>query len=79
MRYRLDTGCFIDQETGEILTDVKVRNRLNEQDKRIRTLQNYSDRKREENRRIHNDFDKLWEICKDKGMTEDELIKELEQ
>ena len=38
MRYRLDTGCFIDQETGEILTDVKVQNRLNQQDKEIREL-----------------------------------------
>ena len=31
-RYRYDTGCIIDQKTGEILTEKQVVNRLNRQD-----------------------------------------------
>lgn len=38
MRYRYDTGAIIDNQTGEILTDVMVRNRLNQQDDEIREL-----------------------------------------
>ena len=38
MRYRLDTSTIIDQETGEILSTIKVRNRLNQQDKEIKEL-----------------------------------------
>ena len=38
MRYRYDTGAIIDNQTGEILTDVMVRNRLNQQDKEIKEL-----------------------------------------
>ena len=30
-RYRYDTGCIIDQETGEILTTKQAVNRLNRQ------------------------------------------------
>ena len=29
--------------------------------------------------RLHKDWDKLWEICKDKGMTEEEIIVEMER
>ena len=35
-RYRYDTGSIIDQKTGEILTERRVLNRLNRQDKLIR-------------------------------------------
>ena len=38
MRYRYDTCAIIDNQTGEILTDVMVRNRLNQQDKEIKEL-----------------------------------------
>ena len=38
MRYRLDTSTIIDQETGEILSLVKVRNRLNKLDKEFKDL-----------------------------------------
>lgn len=38
MRYRYDTGAILDNQTGEILTDVMVRNRLNQQDDEIREL-----------------------------------------
>lgn len=38
MRYRYDTGAILDNQTGEILTDVMVRNRLNQQDNEIREL-----------------------------------------
>ena len=37
-RYRYDTGNIIDQKTGEILTDIKTRNRLNKQDETITQL-----------------------------------------
>ena len=38
MRYRYDTGAILDNQTGEILTDVMVRNRLNQQDDEIKEL-----------------------------------------
>ena len=31
------------------------------------------------NHMLHRDFDRLWEICKDTGWTEEELIRELEK
>lgn len=35
-RYRLDTGAVIDQKTGRILSDKKVVNRLNRQDRLLK-------------------------------------------
>lgn len=35
-RYRYDTGSVIDQETGDILTEKQVVNRLNRQDSLIK-------------------------------------------
>ena len=35
-RYRYDTGSVIDQETGDILTEKQVVNRLNRQDRLIK-------------------------------------------
>ncbi len=35
-RYRYDTGCIIDQETGDILHGRKILHRLNRQDKLIK-------------------------------------------
>ena len=29
-RFRYDTGCIIDNQTGEILTEIQIRNRLNQ-------------------------------------------------
>ena len=40
MRYRYDTGSIIDTQTGEILTDITIRNRLNKQDQEIQHIQN---------------------------------------
>ena len=40
MRYRYDTGSIIDTETGEILTDITIRNRLNKQDQEIQHIKN---------------------------------------
>ena len=37
-RFRLDTGVILDQEEGKILSTIKVRNRLNQQDKEIKEL-----------------------------------------
>ena len=37
MRYKYDTGNIIDQEKGELLTEIQVRNRLNQQDTLIKT------------------------------------------
>lgn len=36
-RYRYDTGCIIDQKTGDILTEKQAVNRLNKQDVLIET------------------------------------------
>ena len=36
-RYRYDTGCIIDQKTGDILTEKQAVNRLNKQDALIET------------------------------------------
>lgn len=47
--------------------------------KELKSYKNFSDRKLAENKRIHKDWDKLWQLCKDKGFTEEELIKELER
>lgn len=40
MRYRYDTGSIIDTQTGEILTDITIRNRLNKQDKELQHIKN---------------------------------------
>jgi len=40
MRYRYDTGSIIDTQTGEILTDITIRNRLNKQDTEIQHIKN---------------------------------------
>jgi len=40
MRYRYDTGSIIDTQTGEILTDITIRNRLNKQDQEIQHIKN---------------------------------------
>jgi len=40
-RYRLDTGCIIDQRTGEILSDKKIVGRLNRQDRMIKIKENH--------------------------------------
>ena len=37
-RFRLDTGCIIDQENNEVLSDKKIRNLLNKQDNEIKEL-----------------------------------------
>ena len=40
MRYRYDTGSIIDTTTGEILTDITIRNRLNKQDTELQHIKN---------------------------------------
>lgn len=59
---------------------------LNEQDERIRELekenerlQNCIHRKRVAVKWLKRDYDKLYQLCLDKGFTEEELIKELDR
>ena len=52
---------------------------LNLLEKQVRGLTSGIKRCRNSNRLLRRDFDRLWEMCLDKGWTEDELIKELEQ
>ena len=52
---------------------------LNLLEKQVTNLTSGIKRCRNSNRLLHRDFDRLWEMCLDKGWTEDELIKELEQ
>lgn len=52
---------------------------LNKQNERIIELSEYTSRLVRKNERLHRDWDKLWEVCLDKGFTEEELIKELER
>ena len=52
---------------------------LNVLEIQVNGLTNGIKRCRNSNRLLHRDFDRLWEMCIDKGWTEDELIKELEQ
>jgi len=40
MRYRYDTGSIIDTTTGEILTDITIRNRLNKQEQELQHIKN---------------------------------------
>jgi len=40
MRYRYDTGSIIDTQTGEILTDITIRNRLNKQEQELQHIKN---------------------------------------
>ena len=42
-RYRYDTGCIIDQETGDILHGRKILHRLNKQDTLIKHKEKHLD------------------------------------
>lgn len=71
---------------GVILSDKEVNQLLNEQDKRIKELekenerlQNCIHRKRLAVKWFKRDYDKLYQLCLDKGFTEEELIKELDR
>ena len=52
---------------------------LNMLESRVSGLTSGIIRCRNSNRLLHRDFDRLWEMCKDKGWTEEELIQELER
>lgn len=45
-RYRLDTGNIIDTQTGCILSEIQVTNRLNQYDEEIKRLKKESEKKR---------------------------------
>lgn len=45
-RYRLDLGSIIDNETGCILSEVQVRNRLNQYDEELKRLKKESEKRR---------------------------------
>ena len=45
-RYRLDLGSIIDNETGHILSEVEVRNRLNKYEEENRRLKKESTERR---------------------------------
>jgi hypothetical protein len=57
----------------------QLKKEISNRDEVNKRLQNYNNRKRAENERLHRDWDKLYQLCLDKGFTEDELIKELER
>jgi len=44
-RYRLDLGSIIDNETGQILSEIEVRNRLNKYDEENKRLKKDSERR----------------------------------
>ena len=44
-RYRLDLGSIIDNETGQILSEIEVRNRLNKYDEENKRLKKESQRR----------------------------------
>ena len=52
---------------------------LNAQSCLIKKLQNHCERKIAENKRLHRDWDKIYQLCLDMGYTEEEIIKELER
>ena len=45
-RYRLDLGNIIDNETGCILSEIQVRNRLNKYDEENKRLKKESEKRR---------------------------------
>jgi len=64
---------FADSMTGD-----EVINTLNNQCESINLLQQDNTRLRQKNKRLHQDWDKIYRLCLDKGFTEEEIIKELE-
>ena len=64
----------------------KICKELNNQEETIDNLKeinkrasDWNKRKLMELKRLRRDWDKLWQLCKDNGITEDEMIKELER
>ena len=64
----------------------KICEELNNQEETIANLKeinkrasDWNKRKLMELKRLRRDWDKLWQLCKDNGITEDEMIKELER
>ena len=54
-------------------------NNVNENNKElIKRAYDDNDRLRNKNERLHKDFDKLWELCKE-HFTDEEIIKELDR
>lgn len=73
------------KDNGEIIYPPKVvglLNELNEENEDNKRLIKYAysdnDRLRNKNERLHKDWDKLWELCKE-HFTDEEIIKELER
>ena len=87
----ISTMTVTDNQTGReykcemgIDTDLLgVLNMLHEENQSLKEInKRCSDshlRMRNRLERLHKDWDKLWEICKDKGMTEEEIIAEMER
>ena len=81
-----DAGTLIDmmtRETYDYVPDVcTVLNKLNEENEDNKRLIKFAysdnDRLRNKNERLHKDWDKLWELCKE-HFTDEEIIKELER
>ena len=80
-RFIVDTaGTLIDMETRNTYDYVSdVVDLLNGQQEYIQSLKNSYNRCRSTNRALHKDWDKLWRICIDNGMTEDEILKEMDR
>lgn len=45
----------------------------------LNALYEETQRLKRKNKRLHRDWDKLYDLCLDKGCTEDEIIKEMER
>ena len=77
---------------GEEMADAinKEFNKLAEENEQLKSeLKDYSDanarleekiqRQLRENKRLHRDWDKLYQLCLDNGVTEEEIIQEMER
>ena len=75
-----DNGFVIDYKSEQkVLNLYDVVDLLNGQQEYIQSLKNSYNRCRSTNRALHKDWDKLWRICIDNGMTEEEILKEMDR
>lgn len=68
------------QNSNQVITELNALHEENEQLKRINKRCSDSHlRMRNRLERLHKDWDKICDICKDKGMADEEIIKEMER
>ena len=72
---------LIEKEDYDKIVDLL--NELHEENQKLHQVNNRcSDshlRMRNRLERLHKDWDKLWDICKEQGMTDEEIIKEMDR